>query len=441
MAKIPTRLEDLLPLGAYEKVVDLLQRPDLSGRLRDALGKVGIKELNPLEQVQDAWQQAKTWLGSLADSHTSTEHWINATGSLFPSQLDRAPMIPSVGLSWARINSAFQDRPEHLKRSTAGLERIFGTRTSLWLTEPLAALQIVSRALGKNVLIARCDCVRVAGFGDVRAMLAGFGNSVQEVGATNAASESDWTLALSANSSSVIVLVSPSTLPRESRESHRSAAISAARAHGAKVVELLIDGCMNRKLCESVGFPHPVDRLDQNADFVLLPTHFLCGGSRGVLCVGDAQFAPIIAAQSAVLGVEMECAGIAANLLALQLACLDDEVDGGSVGALSVNPENLKNRCQRLAVQLQGVGPIQTATVTDSQHALGASPWDQYRLSNSNIAVEVSSDANVLYQHLKKSTAERPGIEARLQDGKLMIDLRFVHPEDDHHIVAAVREM
>lgn len=350
-------------------------------------------------------------------------------------------MIPSVGLSWARINSAFQDRPEHLKRSSVGLERMFGSRAALWLTEPLAALQIVTRALGKNVIIARCDCVRVAGFGDVRAMLAGFGNNVHEVGATNGATESDWTIALTANSASVIVLVSPSTLPRDSRESHRSAAISAARAQGAKVVELLIDGCMNRKLCESVGFPHPVDRLEQNADFVLLPTHFLCGGSRGVLCVGDAQFAPIIAAQSAVLGVEMECAGIAANLLALQLACLEDEVDGGSVGALSVNPDNLKNRCQRLAVQLQGVGPIQTATVTESKHALGASPWDHYRLSNSVVAVEVNSDAQVVYQQLKKSTADRPGIEARMHDGKLIIDLRFVHPEDDHHIVAAVREM
>jgi seryl-tRNA(Sec) selenium transferase len=440
MAKIPTRLEDLLPVGAYEKVVDLLQRPDLSGRLRDALGKVGLKEMNPLEQVQDAWQQAKTWLGSLADQeYQPAQHWINATGSLFSAQMDRAPMIPSVGLSWARSSSAFHDRAECFNRSAEVMERSIGVKQCAWLSEPLTALQSVSRSLGNCVVIARCDCVRIAGMGDVRSMLAAYGNAVQEIGATNNASLQDWTAALVDKPGALVVLVSPSGLPRDQWNTHRLNAIAAARTHGAKIVEVLVDGSFDRKLCKSLGFPHPGERLEQGANVVILPTHFLVGGARGVLCLGEAASIQAINNQAGLTGCELDSAGIAANLLAVQLATLEDEMDCGLVGALAVNPENLRNRCQRMSVQLQGVGPITKADVVDSQHSLGPSPWDQYRLGNSVISLQTNQDATSVYERLRKGTVDSPSIDLRRTDSGLSIDLRFVPPDDDHRIISAVK--
>lgn len=443
MAKIPTRLEDLIPVGAYEKVVDLLQRPDLSGRLREALGKVGLKELNPLEQVQDAWQQAKTWLGSLADlEKPASQLRINATGCLFSVQWDRVPMIPTVGFSWARNSSAFLDRQQCLQRSSEVMDRSLGVKQCAWLSDPLSAFQCLSRAIGKTVVIARCDCVRVAGLGDVRAMLAAFGNSLQEIGAINGASEQDWAAALAGTAGAIVLLASPSGLPRDQWAEHRAKAIAAARLHGAKVVELLVDGCFSRDLCTAIGFPHPVDRLEQGANIVMVPTHCLVGGARGLVCLGETDGVQAIINLAGSTGCELDCAGISANLLAVQLATLAGEVDCGLISALSANPDNLRNRSQRLAIQLQGLGPIQSAEVVESKHSLGPSPWDQYHLSNSVIAMQTNQEPKAICDQLRNGVlTDGTAIETRWTDSRLTIDLRFVPVDDDHRIVLALKSI
>ncbi len=53
MVKIPTKLEELLPPAAFGKILDVLNQPTLSGAVRDALNRVGIKDASPVEQVQE----------------------------------------------------------------------------------------------------------------------------------------------------------------------------------------------------------------------------------------------------------------------------------------------------------------------------------------------------------------------------------------------------
>jgi seryl-tRNA(Sec) selenium transferase len=436
VAKIPHRLEDLLPFGVYEKVVDMLHNPDLSGRVRDALQKVGINRTNPLEQVQDAWQQAKTWLGSLTQHTDNTAaHRINATGQLWVDEIIRAPMIPSVGLAWARANSTFTDRQQYLNRSVEILERAVGRRQHLWLTSVVLSLQLATRTLGQRALIARCDCVRVPGVGDVRAMLAAFGSNVHEVGATNFVGMQDWHDALSQQKNAVVIIVSPSMLPKAQWAQHRLDALQAARQHGCPVVELLLDGCFNRSLTLALGFPHPFDRLQDSADLLLIPANLLLGGASGVLCLGSEGSIQTLVQAARPVAAELEIPAIAANLMAIQLAGLAGDVDLGVLGALSANPENLRNRCNRLAIQLNGVGDIISAQVIDSQHSLGPSPWDQYQLSNSVVALQ-GKDPTGIQERLKRGLAEQPGIDTKRRGEEVLIDLRFVPPEDDHLIAS-----
>lgn len=457
MVKIPSRLEDLLPLAAYEKVVDLLHRPDLSGRVREALGKVGLQELNPLEQVQDAWQQAKTWLSTLsAQDPSGSQHWINATGQLFPAGLDRAPMIPAAGLSLARTAASFQVRSAYIPRAQATAQTSLGSAGLAWLSEPFSALSLTIHSCfhtsatrsnsnfqqnaAPTVLIARADCVRIPSLGDVRAMLAACSNVV-EVGANNATSEQDWQLAMQQNPGSLIVLLSPGGLPTEQALQSRSAAIETSKKHQSKVIELLVDGCLNRALNQSLGFPHPADRLSSGADVVLMPTDFLLGGSRGVLCLGQSELIARVQAMASLWGVDQDSCSLAANVLAIQLACLEGEVDYGLLGGLQANPENLRNRCQRLAVQLGGLGPIQSADVIESECPLGGSPWDRYTFCNAAIKLNLSEDIAALENRLAQADHDRPAIMLRRLQGALQVDLRFVHPEDDHFLVSAVRSL
>ena len=52
--RIPRRLDEILPAAAMEKFLDVLQQPDISGKVRDALHRVGLQDNSPLDKVKEA---------------------------------------------------------------------------------------------------------------------------------------------------------------------------------------------------------------------------------------------------------------------------------------------------------------------------------------------------------------------------------------------------
>ena len=216
--------------------------------------------------------------------------------------------------------------------------------------------------------MARSDSVRIPGLGDVHGMLAAWNQNVTEIGAANGATAEDWRAAVSDAAGKLVVLVSPTGLPADMAAQQRTQAIAAARHANVPVAELLADGSVSRSLSQQYGFPLVAERLGSGSDLVLLPMNCLMGGPRGLLCVGKESCVDTVAGAAASLSAEMDSAAMAANILTLQLANLDEELDRGVAGALSLNPEGLRSRCQRMAIQLSGVGAVAAATVVDSQH-------------------------------------------------------------------------
>ncbi len=439
MAKIPSRLEDLLPVGAFERVLDALHRPELSQKVREAVSKVGLKEINPLEQAQEAWQQARSWLGSLTAGDTRVNsQLINATGSLLQSDADYVPSPLSVTLSLAKASSTFTDRQHCLNRSSEIVATCLGAKHHIWLSEPLAALQIAVQVLGpRGVLIPRSNCVRVPGLGDLRSMVTLSGSSVSEVGATNGATADDWQSALSEADGKVVFTASPNGLNASQAAENRQQLIAAARSRGIPVVELVADGTLDPQLAQQYGFPLLSERLAESDHLTLIPMHFLLGSPRGVLCIGKESEVIALRKAASLLGAELKGSAISANILALQLATLDDDLERGMIGSLKVNPENLRNRCHRLATQLTGLEPIASAEVVESQHPLGSSPWDRYLLSNPIIVLKLTRSPQSVLDSLRAGDSENAAIELKHRGDELSIDLRFVHPDDDHRIVTA----
>ncbi|MBX3422513.1 MAG: hypothetical protein KF752_13245 [Pirellulaceae bacterium] len=443
MAKIPSRLEDLLPVAAFEKVVDALQRPELSHKVRDALSKVGLKDVNPLQQAHEAWQQVRSWLSSLAgDSVGPDSELLNATGSLFLSNADRWPIISSAAWSYARAATAYHDRQRTMRRSNEAVRHCLAGCNHLWLSDMLGGLQLVSRTLAPGGLVmARTDCVRLAGVGDVQRQAAAWGNSVSEVGTVNGVEASDWQQALSNRHDQAILLVSPNNLDSQTAAAQRAQALTAAKKHNAPVIELLADGCLSPQLSQQMGFPLANQRCGDGTDVVLLPTHLLLGGMSGLLCLGGTHPLERISQAASSLGAGMDASTVAANVLAMQLASVEDDLECGLViGGLVANPQVLKNRSQRLAVQLSGLGPIAGANVVDRSQPLGPAPWCRYQLAGPAIQVHVSANASTFFDWLETGGEQRAAIAMDRRVDPAYIDLRFVAPEDDHRIVAAVGE-
>jgi hypothetical protein len=443
MVKIPTRLEDLLPIAAFERVLDALNRPELSQMVREAVSKVGLQEMNPLEQVQDAWQQARSWLESVAKKgERVSSQIINASGRLMLSDDIRLPMASTTSLAWAQSAVSYHDRVQCLSRASDVVQRCLGQQHHVWLADPGIGLLTVFRSLEVNrVFVAKSDSIRVPGIGEVHSLLRASGVEVTEVGPANGASLDDWSAAMHETTQAAIFLVSPNGLPLEAVDSHRRGLIQWAASHGNILIDLRVDGSADDRLCVTYGFPSVRQCIDHDKHLVLLPCEFLLGGPKGLLCLSEGEISEQIGVTARLLGSELDCASINANLMALQIARLEDEIDRGLVGSLIINPENLSNRSARMAMQISGTGAVNNAIVVDSHHPLAASPWDRYTLSNPVVNLEIQGDAFKLAEKMKDVRKEHPAILLGIRNGQCYIDLRFVDPAEDHQIVAAVQSI
>lgn len=453
MVKIPSRLEELLPAGAVEKVLEVLQQPNISGSVREAFKGVGLEEKNPLEQVQQAWRQARSWLETLAgqfEGHSRESTTINASGSLLNFDLSGVPMSSTVSHSYAKTASSFQFGPALCEKANAVVSDLTHGASGVWLADSLFALQVLQQHASTTggIVLSRTDAVRVPGFGDVRSMLTGLGQRIVEVGAANGATEADWKAVLKSEGQ-MLLLVSPNGLNGKSSSEQREVAVKVAKQVGAQVVELLIDGVVNRPISEAHGFPLLQSRLEAGADLVILPLNVLLGGPSGVLVCGKEHLLKPFSEFASQMRVSLDAPSLSAAFIAIQMAQLTDEIDSGIPGRLLANTENLRDRAHRLSVQLNGLGDIRRAELVEQSRALGPAPWDRYQLPNWSVRLTFGEEANdharrvQLAESLRKRLLHPRGsgvsILATVEDEALVVDLRFVAPADDHAIVTACR--
>ena len=443
MVKIPSKFEDILPPAALGKILDVLSQPALSGAFREALSRVGIKDASPVEQVQEAWQQARDWVGNFASRMVNPVHanpnLINATGELARPEWQGFPMAPTVAeaCSVQAVNFHHAARLEESAQHTA--TKVLHAEDALFTSSLAGAIQLIVGGY-KKCAISRADTVRIPGFGDIGGLLAIGGDRVHEVGATNGATAEDWSRAISA-ADQAIVLVSPNSLSDVEAAQQRDAAIQVAQATGAVVFEVLIDGvCMANDLTATLQFPVAQQRLESGATAIVLPLDGLLGGPAGACIVGKSKAIKSLRGAATSQGLSMRGAALAGANVALERASLAAPLDMGVVDLVRANHLNLKDRAKRLAVQLVDSEHVQAVEAIERTNPLGASPWNRYCVASVALQLTPRKDAAQLMQVLQ-SGEFGPSVLCVVVNGKVLVDLKFVLPRDDHQIVKALNAM
>jgi seryl-tRNA(Sec) selenium transferase len=446
MVKIPRRLDELLPAMAMERLLDVLQQPDLSNKVREAMNKVGLRDATPLDKVKVAWQQARSWLDSLTESHselTDGARVLNATGQLLHPRFAAVPSTPSVAYGYAKSAANYQLKDAIHFKVERTVEQIFGQSSGSSRVILLSSIAETLRLLGcsersrDGIVISRADSVRIPGVGDVRAMLEHCVHPLLEIGAANGVSGHDWTQALT-SANQLLVLSSPNNLLANESAYHRTAAVAAARSCGACVVELLADGVLNQTLSETFGFSHARQRLEQGAHLVVLPLNLLIGGPCGVLVAGEPDLVNWLQRKAESIGMTLASPACSAATIALQTNSLGDELELGLAAPLLVNQDNLKNRARRMAVQLSGLGEIAEASEVSHRTPLGPTPWNRYELTSWAVRLQPKNSIELLAKQFQ-ADCKKVGlcVETASEDDALLLNLRFIPPENDHDLVAA----
>ncbi len=438
MVKIPTKFEDLLPPVALGKILEVLNQPALSGAVREALHRVGIKDASPVEQVQEAWQQARDWVGQLANRMVSPVHanpqLINATGELARSEWHGFPMAPSVAEAFGTHAVNFHHACRLEEAANRAALQMTQAEDVFFASSLAAAIQLTQSAF-ESCAVSRADTVRVPGFGDLGAMLKDSCKQLHEVGATNGATEQDWSRTIT-HSNQALFLVSPNSLPQGDSDAQRLSALKIAKSTGAAVLELLIDGHIAPNSTESsFRFPVVHEQMQSGTTAVIMPLDGLLGGPAGACILGSAKLIKTLRNHPAANWLGLRGASLAAATAALERAAANSNaLDTGVLDLLRSNIANLRDRAKRLTLQFANSEHVSQAELLERSVALGPSPWNRYVGPSVAVALTPRKDLNSLIATLHNG--ERgPSILCVEHGEKVLLDLRFVLPRDDHQIV------
>lgn len=214
--------------------------------------------------------------------------------------------------------------------------------------------------------------------------------------------------------------------------------ISLGRERGLPVIDDIGSGALVDFAKYGIqGEPMARESVAEGSDVVLFSGDKLLGGPQAGIMVGKKKYIDMITKHPMMRALRVDKITLAA--LAATLKLYRDEATAESqvplLALLSASTENLKNRAERLAPQLEALNCVRSAEAVPGECFLGGGSVPTQRVETYCVTIqpsEISVDA--LARALR--TGETP-VFPRVQQERLWIDLRSVFPKQDSEIAAA----
>jgi L-seryl-tRNA(Ser) seleniumtransferase len=214
--------------------------------------------------------------------------------------------------------------------------------------------------------------------------------------------------------------------------------VALGRKHGVPVFEEIGSGGVSGVSRYGVqGELTAGERIRRGADLVMFSGDKLLGGPQCGLVVGRRSLIETIITHPRMRAVRVDKLRLAALAATLRLH-QDPDLAERSIPVLSLlaTPlENLRQRAERLAAQIAASG-VALVEVIPTQTHLSTSPLPNQSLPSISLALSPQGrNAEQLSASLRSGI---PSVVGRIQEGKLLLDLRSVPPCDDLQLIAAI---
>jgi len=362
---------------------------------------------------------------------------VNATGVLLHTNLGRAPLATSTPgrASNVELDLATGKRGSRAAHAGPLLARACGAEASIVVNNCAAGVLLALAALaggGRGVAVSRGELVEIGGGFRVPDVMAQSGARLVEVGTTNRTRSADYRAALDADPDLAVLL-----------KVHRSnytitgftedTPVAALADLGPPVVVDLGSGLLDAACPWLDGGPpawlgdEPAAKqvLDAGADLVLFSGDKLLGGPQAGVVAGRADLVQRCARHPLYRAFRPGALVLAA-LQDVALAYLDRSAGQLPFWRMATTPvADLERRARRLAADHPGVAVVGCASVP------GGGTLPGVEIPSAGLAVPGDVTAAL--------RAATPPVIARVEDGRTVLDLRTVEPDDDHLVGAALR--
>jgi L-seryl-tRNA(Ser) seleniumtransferase len=432
-------------VAAGRAVLEQLRTEITAGELDEAQLRSRLDDLPPT--VEQRLRQSLAF---------SLRPVINATGVILHTNLGRAPLSRaalehmaevSLGYSNLEFNLSSGERGQrdvHVGRLFAKLLNTAEREVSTIIVNNNAAavlLALNSLAEGGEVLVSRGELVEIGGSFRIPDVMAKSGAVLREVGTTNRTRIADYESAISDRTRLLLrVHRSNFQIVGFTEQPSLEELVALARKHNIPVMEDLGSGeIFDLRNVGVRGEPMVADSLRAGVDVVTYSGDKLLGGPQAGIISGDPALLAKVRANPLFRALRVEKMFYAA-LEATLLAYLREDYD--SIPALRMmrfSEDELERRANQIADRVRANCPNLLVEVAESRSVLGGGAAPGSTLPTRVLAVKSAShNADELCARLRQW--EMP-IIARVEEGRVLLDLRTVEPEQEEAIVAALESM
>ena len=379
---------------------------------------------------------------------------INATGVILHTNLGRAPIAQAALERVSEISQGYSNlefdlatgergkRDVHVSRLFAQLLNSSGREVSTIVVNNNAAavlLALNALAEGGEVIVSRGELVEIGGSFRIPDVMSKSGAVLREVGTTNRTRIADYEGAIT-DKTRLLLRVHRSNFQIVGFTEQPSLAELAelGRKHNIPVMEDLGSGeLFDLRNVGVRGEPMIADSLRAGVDVVSVSGDKLLGGPQAGLISGSPDLVAKIRSNALFRALRVDKMFYAA-LEATLLAYLREDYDSiPTLRMMRASEDELQHRAEDIARQLRISAPQLEIEVVESRSLLGGGSAPGSTLPSRAVSVKSGSiPADEILQNLRRWPTP---IVARVEEDRVLLDLRTVGPEQDAEVAAALK--
>lgn len=427
----------LRELPSVDEVVECLRTMDaprglLVAEARRVLARMRAAILEDREPG-DAEAHLRESLASLAAP--SLRRVINATGVILHTNLGRAPTAPFTpleGYSNLEYDLARGRRGKRDAHVSPLLERLAG-KPGIAVNNNAAAVLLTLHGLarGGEVIVSRGELIEIGDGFRIPDIMAASGAELREVGTTNRTHIDDYRAAIS-DRTRILMRVHPSNFHIEGFTSKPGldALAALARERGLPLYEDLGSGCIADLTTHGISEPRVSQSLDAGVNLVSFSGDKLLGGPQAGLIVGDAELVTRLRRNPLFRALRLDKLITQALETALRHLVFERWDEIPALRMIRATADEIRERAKRVRAIIPSLDLIEGRSV-----AGGGSTPDQ---SLPTWLLALPGDAIAAERALR---AGDPPIIARIENDRLVLDLRTVLVEEEDDLVGALRSL
>lgn len=369
---------------------------------------------------------------------------INGTGVLLHTNLGRAPLAQTALEAITRIGSGYSnleyDVPEGRRgsryaRAGALLRAVTGAQDALVVNNCAAAVLLIldTFAKGREVVVSRNQLVEIGGGFRIPDVLQRSGADLVEVGATNKVYLRDFERALSPRTA-LLLRCHPSnySITGFTHDVDPKDLVALGRRAGIPVVEDLGSGALVD--LSQYGLPHErtvQEAIAEGIDLVTFSGDKVLGGPQAGIIAGSAVLIARLRSNPLIRALRSDKLTFAALTATLQCyAAPERRAEIPFFAMLGATVETLRKRAQSYCEAIAG------ADVEETSAYVGGGSLPEATIPSVAVALQPASGAAAAAERLRRAPVP---IVARVEEGRLLLDLRTIAPHDDAAVIAALK--